>query len=103
VSPPAGVDVDEVARLLSDSYGVMCRSGKLCAQPFVDGSGDGRPVLRISGYVYTSAEDIHTAFKALDEVLTVVGTSKAAAFATEYRQEYPTAASRLIAGAEAMG
>lgn len=70
---PAGVDVDEVARLLSDSYGVMCRSGKLCAQPLVDTIGDGRPVLRMSAYVYTDAADLATAFAALDEVLAAVG------------------------------
>jgi cysteine desulfurase/selenocysteine lyase len=72
---PSGVDVGEVAQLLSDSYRVMCRSGKLCAQPLVDGSGDGRPVLRMSGYVYTTTEEVRTAFEALDEVLAVVGTA----------------------------
>ncbi|MFC4908259.1 aminotransferase class V-fold PLP-dependent enzyme [Actinomadura gamaensis] len=70
---PPGADVDEVARMLSDSYRVMCRSGKLCAQPMVDGDGDGRPVLRISAYVYTTPEELGIAFAALDEVLTVTG------------------------------
>ncbi|MEU4768087.1 aminotransferase class V-fold PLP-dependent enzyme [Actinosynnema sp. NPDC023794] len=70
---PPGTDADEVARLLSDSYSVMCRSGKLCAQPLVDAIGDGRPVLRISAYLYTRPEDLRTAFEALDEVLSVVG------------------------------
>ncbi|PZS35286.1 MAG: cysteine desulfurase [Pseudonocardiales bacterium] len=75
---PPGVDVDEVARLLSDSYAVMCRSGKLCAQPLVEALGDRRPVLRISAYVYTTTEEIRTAFQAIDEVLPMVGASMAA-------------------------
>jgi cysteine desulfurase / selenocysteine lyase len=70
---PAGTDVDEVARLLSDSYSVMCRSGKLCAQPLIDMVGDGRPVLRVSAYLYTRPDDLRTAFDAMDEVLSVVG------------------------------
>ncbi|ANZ40530.1 hypothetical protein BBK82_35525 [Lentzea guizhouensis] len=70
---PARVDADEVARLLSDSYSVMCRSGKLCAQPLIDTIGDGRPVLRVSAYLYTTPDELRTAFEALDEVLSMVG------------------------------
>jgi cysteine desulfurase/selenocysteine lyase len=60
-------DLTELARALSDSYGVMCRSGHLCAQPFVDGLV-GAPVLRLSAYVYNTADDINLAFNALDEL-----------------------------------
>jgi cysteine desulfurase/selenocysteine lyase len=60
-------DLTELARALSDSYGVMCRSGHLCAQPFVDAIA-GTPVLRLSAYVYNTADDLHLALAALDEL-----------------------------------
>lgn len=59
--------LDDVARVLSDSYGIMCRNGHLCAQPYVADQAGGQ-VLRISGYLYTSESDIDTFFSALDEV-----------------------------------
>jgi cysteine desulfurase/selenocysteine lyase len=60
-------DLTELARALSDSYGVMCRSGHLCAQPLVDGLAGGA-VLRLSAYVYNTADDVRRAFDALDEL-----------------------------------
>jgi cysteine desulfurase/selenocysteine lyase len=60
-------DLTELARALSDSYGIMCRSGHLCAQPFVDNLA-GTPVLRLSAYLYNTPDDIHLAFTALDEL-----------------------------------
>lgn len=60
-------DLGPVARALSDSYGVMCRSGYLCSQPYVQGHAGGQ-VLRMSTYVYTSGADVSTAFEALDEL-----------------------------------
>ncbi|WP_216207569.1 aminotransferase class V-fold PLP-dependent enzyme [Amycolatopsis aidingensis] len=60
-------DLTEVARSLSDGYGVMCRSGHLCAQPLV-AEAAGSAVLRLSAQVYNTAEDIRTAFTALDEL-----------------------------------
>lgn len=60
-------DLTELARSLSDSYGVMCRSGHLCAQPLVTAVA-GAPVLRLSAYLYNTADDIRTAFDALDEL-----------------------------------
>jgi cysteine desulfurase/selenocysteine lyase len=60
-------DLTELARALSDSYGVMCRSGHLCAQPLVD-SLAGTAVLRLSAYLYNTRDDIHRAFAALDEL-----------------------------------
>ncbi|XXF81254.1 cysteine desulfurase [Myxococcaceae bacterium GXIMD 01537] len=86
VGPPAGVeraaivsfgmrgvrDLSEVARALSDSYGVMCRSGHLCAQPLVQHLSDGQ-VLRASAYLYNTEEDVRTLFLALDELHVALG------------------------------
>ncbi|MBY3203464.1 aminotransferase class V-fold PLP-dependent enzyme [Rhizobium laguerreae] len=58
---------DDVARMLSDSFGIMCRAGHLCAQPLVDefkASG----VLRASAYVYNEPRDIRQLFETLDEI-----------------------------------
>ena len=66
-----GTRMDVLARALSDSYGVMCRSGYLCSQPLVARHAKG-PVLRLSGYVYTGADDVACAFAALDD-LTAAG------------------------------
>lgn len=62
---PGSLDV--LARALSDSYGVMCRTGYLCAQPLVTKLSGG-PVLRMSAYVYNDAEDVAAAFAAIDEL-----------------------------------
>jgi cysteine desulfurase / selenocysteine lyase len=70
---PAGCEADEISQILSDAYGVMCRSGRLCAQPVVDYFASGRAVLRFSAYVYNDEGDIRSAFQALDEVLGVMG------------------------------
>lgn len=59
--------MDVLARALSDSYGVMGRSGFLCSQPLVTEVAAG-PVLRLSAYVYSSEEDVVQAFSALDEL-----------------------------------
>jgi cysteine desulfurase/selenocysteine lyase len=64
-------DLTDLARVMSDSYGVMCRSGKHCAQPYVDSFGLGQ-VLRLSAYVYTTEEDVQHAFTALDEAVPLV-------------------------------
>ena len=60
--------VSDIARSLSDSYGVMARSGYLCAQPYVTRAA-GREVLRLSAYVYNDDADVVRAFEALDELL----------------------------------
>jgi cysteine desulfurase/selenocysteine lyase len=60
-------DLGPIARALSDSYGVMCRTGHLCAQPYVD-SHAGKQVLRMSTYVYSRGADVVAAFAALDEL-----------------------------------
>lgn len=66
------VSVSEVARLLSDSYGIMCRSGYLCAQPFVQ-NFVGNEVLRISTYIYNEVSEIEATFSALDELASCLG------------------------------
>ena len=80
---PAGVDqrgpivsfgirgcasLNDMARVLSDSYGVMCRSGHMCAQPVVDSFTSGE-VLRASAYIYNTASEIETLFGGLDELV----------------------------------
>lgn len=57
----------DVARMLSDSYGVMCRTGHMCAQPLVDYLADGE-ILRASGYLYNTKQDVMDLFNALDEI-----------------------------------
>jgi cysteine desulfurase/selenocysteine lyase len=64
-------DLTDLARVMSDSYGVMCRSGKHCAQPYVDAFDQGQ-VIRLSAYAYTSEDDIRTAFAALDEAVPLI-------------------------------
>jgi cysteine desulfurase/selenocysteine lyase len=63
------------AQILSDSYGVMCRTGHMCAQPLVDHYTDGE-VLRMSAYLYTTSTDVRTVFAALDEVVQVAGSTR---------------------------
>jgi cysteine desulfurase/selenocysteine lyase len=67
---PEARNIGDVARVLSDSYGVMSRSGHLCAQPFID-DRYGKQVLRLSGYLYNTPEEITAAFTALDELRSV--------------------------------
>jgi cysteine desulfurase/selenocysteine lyase len=69
-------DLGDLARVLSDSYGVMCRTGHMCAQPLVDRAGGGQ-VLRVSAYLYNSPHDIKAAFEALDEAYPLVREASA--------------------------
>lgn len=64
-------NLDDLARYLSDSFGILCRNGHLCAQPYVS-SFDGGQVLRISGYIYTSQKDIDYFFDSLDELISAL-------------------------------
>ncbi|MGK2895333.1 aminotransferase class V-fold PLP-dependent enzyme [Klebsiella michiganensis] len=66
------VSVGEIARLLSDAYGIMCRSGYLCAQPFV-GTLAGGEILRASAYLYNTTADIDALYQALDELADCMG------------------------------
>lgn len=65
-------NTSEIARALSDSYGFMCRSGHLCAQPLVD-SLTNNEVIRISAYLYNKEEEIIDFFSALDEICMMYG------------------------------
>jgi cysteine desulfurase/selenocysteine lyase len=60
-------DLSEVARILSDSYGIMCRSGHMCAQPFVDYLADGE-IIRAAGYLYNNKQDVIELFQAFDQI-----------------------------------
>lgn len=65
-------DLKDLSRILSDSYGIMCRSGHLCAQPLVDALTAGE-VLRVSAYVYNTEQEITRFFDALDEIHASIG------------------------------
>lgn len=65
-------DLSDVARSLSDSYGIMCRTGHMCAQPVVDDQMGGE-ILRISAYIYNTTEEIERFYQALDELVSFLG------------------------------
>lgn len=60
-------NLGDIARMLSDLYGIMCRTGHMCAQPLVDYLANGE-ILRASGYLYNTKQDILVFFQALDEI-----------------------------------
>lgn len=70
-----GVPAGEVARLLSDSYGYMVRSGHLCAQPLVNKLAGGE-TLRVSAYLYNDAAEIAGFYQALDELMSWMGPAR---------------------------
>jgi cysteine desulfurase / selenocysteine lyase len=63
-----GVPAGEVARMLSDSYGFMVRSGHMCAQPLVTELAGGE-TLRVGAYLYNDVAEIEGFYRALDELL----------------------------------
>lgn len=65
-------DLSDIARSLSDSYGIMCRTGHMCAQPLIDNQMHGE-VLRISAYIYNTVEEIEKFYEALDELVSFLG------------------------------
>jgi cysteine desulfurase/selenocysteine lyase len=65
-------NLGDIARALSDSYGFMCRSGHLCAQPLVDELTSGE-VIRVSAYIYNTKEEIISFFIALDSIYQIYG------------------------------
>lgn len=65
-------DLSDIARSLSDSYGIMCRTGHMCAQPIVDNQMGGE-ILRISAYIYNTTKDIDNFYQALDELVSFLG------------------------------
>jgi cysteine desulfurase / selenocysteine lyase len=66
-------NLGDIARMLSDSYGVMCRTGHMCAQPLVDYLANGE-ILRASGYLYNTKQDVMDLFQALDEIQRVLSS-----------------------------
>ncbi len=60
-------DMGNLARMLSDSYGIMCRSGHMCAQPYVEQLFGGN-ILRASCYLYNTRQDVMNLFEALDQL-----------------------------------
>ncbi len=71
VSIPGVDNLDDVARYLSDSYGIMCRNGHLCAQPYVSSQSSGQ-VLRASGYFYNTEAQLEAFFEALDQIVSFI-------------------------------
>lgn len=61
-------DVETLAMMLSDSHKVMARAGTHCAHPYFRERGLAGS-LRLSAYVYTSAEEIRAAAAALRDVV----------------------------------
>jgi cysteine desulfurase/selenocysteine lyase len=61
-------DLRELSRALSDSYGIMCRSGHLCCQPLVDAQSEAE-VLRVSAYIYNDVDEVRQVFAALDALV----------------------------------
>lgn len=68
-------NLKEIAKILSDSYGIFCRTGHMCAQPFIDSITDDE-ILRVSGYIYNDNSDIDFLFSALDDVIQYVSRKK---------------------------
>ncbi|MGP3945506.1 aminotransferase class V-fold PLP-dependent enzyme [Streptomyces sp. 6N106] len=67
-----GVPTGEVARMLSDSYGFMVRSGHMCSQPLVTDLAGGE-ILRVSAYLYNEVSEIEAFYESLDELLSWIG------------------------------
>ncbi len=67
LSIPGMENLDDFARILSDSFGIMCRTGHLCAQPYIDVMSKGQ-VLRASAYFYTSLESVDKFFESVDQI-----------------------------------
>lgn len=72
-----GIQAGDLARLLSDSYGFMCRSGYLCAQPLVSALAGGE-TLRVSAYLYNDTVEIEAFYRTLDELVSWIGPSRQA-------------------------
>jgi cysteine desulfurase / selenocysteine lyase len=70
-----GIPAGEIARLLSDSYGYMVRSGHLCAQPLVTKIAGGE-TLRVSAYLYNDVADIEGFYQSLDELMSWMGSAR---------------------------
>jgi cysteine desulfurase/selenocysteine lyase len=66
----SAVRSDDLALALSDTYGVMTRSGRLCAHPLFDAVDAPAGALRVSAYVYNSLSEVDYLCRSFDELLT---------------------------------
>ena len=66
--PTVDVRVEALAALLSDSAAIMARAGTHCAHPYLAERGVAG-TLRLSGYVYTSRDDVAAAAHALRRIM----------------------------------
>jgi cysteine desulfurase/selenocysteine lyase len=73
VPEQGGLHPDVLARILSDSYRIMARSGFHCAQPVFRGTNYRRGTVRLSAYLYNTVEEIEFAASALKEILSRMG------------------------------
>ena len=71
---PSQVSAGEIARVLSDSYGYMVRSGHMCAQPLVTHLAGGE-TLRVSTYLYNEVAEVEGFFGALSELVSWLGVN----------------------------
>jgi cysteine desulfurase/selenocysteine lyase len=55
---PSGITADQLAGMLSDSCGVMVRSGLLCTHPLFTELGEGQGAVRLSAYIYNQPAEI---------------------------------------------
>lgn len=60
---------NQLATLLSDSFGIMVRSGLQCAHPLFDALGANAGALRVSAYVFNVASDIDSFFESTAQLL----------------------------------
>lgn len=65
----AGISADQLAQLLSDSCGVMVRSGLQCTHPLFAQLGAQQGALRVSAYVYNEPAEIEAFAVACERLL----------------------------------
>ena len=68
--PEAGVRLEDLSAALSDRYGIMTRSGLMCAQPLFHALRWPEGALRISAYIYNTVQEVEWLCASLGELLT---------------------------------
>jgi len=70
-----GIPADELARALSDDFGIMTRSGFHCAEPLVRHFGH-PGIVRVSLYLYNTFEEIGYIIRALKQIRQELAVSR---------------------------
>jgi cysteine desulfurase/selenocysteine lyase len=68
--PDVGVRLEDLSAALSDRYGIMTRSGLMCAQPLFKALRWPEGALRISAYLYNTVQEVEWLSASLGELLT---------------------------------